>query len=96
MANPIRDEDKLYQILKDEGVKVHPIIWQLLDHHIRNDLFGISSVVEDAFDRKEPLLEKEINSVIKRIKSIIAMLKKLQEATDWDGKYYTSLEKNKE
>ena len=88
MANPIPDEDKLYQILNDERVKVHPIIWQLLDHHIRNDLNAISMLAGDIFDRQGSITQKEIDSMISRIINISSLLKKLQKATGWDGKYY--------
>ena len=93
MANPMRNEDKLYQILQEENAKIHPIIWQLLDHHIRNDLYSISMITCDSFDRKEPLTEREINKVTTHIKNITSLLKKLQEATHWDGKYYQNIEK---
>ena len=88
MANPVPDEDKLYKILKDENIKIHPIIWQLLDHHIRNDLNGISVIVGDIFDQKAPLSEENTNAIVKRIKNISELLRKLQKATNWDGKYY--------
>lgn len=93
MANPIPNEDKLYQILKEEGVKVHPIVWELLDHHIRNDLFGITAIVEDAYDRKESLTDREKDIVLKRVKNISSVMRKIQEATGWDGRYYHDIKK---
>ena len=88
MANPMRNEERLYQILKEQNIQVHPIIWQLLDHHIRNDLNGISITVGDVFDRKEPLSDKELDHIIRRIKNITSIIEKIQQATSWDGNYY--------
>ena len=91
MANSIRTEDKLYKILKDEKVKVHPIIWELLNHHIRNDLYVITGITEDFFDKKEPLTEEKKDKIFQRIKNIASLMKKLQEVINWDGRYYHTI-----
>jgi len=78
MANPMPNEDKLYQVLKDEKVEVHPLIWQFLDHHIRNDLFVIMAIVEDLADENQPLTEGEKNKIFQRIKNITSLIKKLK------------------
>ena len=38
MANPIPDEQKLYEEIKQSGVSLDPRIWQILSHHIGNDI----------------------------------------------------------
>lgn len=42
MANPLPNEDKLYERFKNEHITISPLIWELIDHHIRNDLNLIS------------------------------------------------------
>ena len=42
MAIPLKDEDKIYAQLKEEGIKVDKRVWALIDHHVRNDLNRIS------------------------------------------------------
>lgn len=43
MANPIQNEEEIYTELKKENVQVHPLVWRLLNHHIRNDLMVLAS-----------------------------------------------------
>ena len=38
MANPMRDEDKIYEQIEKENITVHPVVWELISHHVRNDL----------------------------------------------------------
>lgn len=38
MSNPLPYESELIQKLKDQKISVHPLIWDLLSHHILNDL----------------------------------------------------------
>ena len=38
MANPIPNEQKLYEEIKQSGVSLDPRIWQILSHHIGNDI----------------------------------------------------------
>lgn len=45
MANPLKDEEQLYEDLKKRGVVLDPVVWELLNHHIRNDLMVISMAI---------------------------------------------------
>lgn len=93
MANPMPNEDKLYQVLKDENAEVHPIIWQILDHHIRNDLFVIMAVIEDSSGKNQRLTGKKKKKIFQRIKNITSIIEKLKRAVNWDGKYYSDISK---
>jgi hypothetical protein len=42
MANPLPDEDKIYEALEKEKIALDPRIWELMNHHIRNDLNKVS------------------------------------------------------
>ena len=42
MANPLYNEEELIAEIKKERIKVHPLVWELLNHHIRNDVNLIS------------------------------------------------------
>lgn len=42
MANPLGNEEELYEKIKREHITVDPIIWGLLKHHLNNDLGMIS------------------------------------------------------
>ena len=45
MALPLRNEDKLYDDLKRDKVKVDSRIWELINHHVRNDLNLVTVVL---------------------------------------------------
>ena len=47
MANPLKNEDELYIKLKQQGVSVDPVIWEIINHHVRNDLQAIVLNMED-------------------------------------------------
>jgi hypothetical protein len=38
MANPMPNEQELYEEIKKAGVSLDPRIWQILSHHIGNDI----------------------------------------------------------
>ncbi len=43
MANPLPNEDRLYEYIRQEGITIHPVLRELINHHIRNDLNGVST-----------------------------------------------------
>lgn len=42
MANPLGNEKEIYKKIKDEDIVVHPVVWELVNHHVRNDLYLVS------------------------------------------------------
>jgi hypothetical protein len=42
MANPLPNENEIYEKIKKENITVDPLIWELLSHNIRNDIHCIS------------------------------------------------------
>lgn len=42
MAKPLPNEDKLYNKIRQERLLIHPLVWQIIIHHLRNDLQVIS------------------------------------------------------
>ncbi|MCP4653480.1 MAG: hypothetical protein GY858_08910 [Candidatus Omnitrophica bacterium] len=42
MGNPLKDEEKIWQQIEDENISVHPVVWELLNHHVRNALMAIT------------------------------------------------------
>jgi hypothetical protein len=38
MANPMPNEQELYEELKRAGVKLDPRLWQIFSHHLGNDI----------------------------------------------------------
>ena len=38
MANPLRDQDRIYKRIEEECLRIDPEVWALINHHLRNDL----------------------------------------------------------
>ena len=86
MANPLSDEAKIYEKIKKENIKVHPIVWQLLDHYIGNDLqvmqFIAGSYVVSA--KPEAIPPEDGQKILGCCDEIRKFLRKLKDATKRD------------
>ncbi len=57
MANPLPNEEEIYQKIEQENLSVHPLIWNLINHHIRNDLQAISMAAASFYSMPEWILK---------------------------------------
>ncbi len=83
MANPLSNEAQIYEKIKNEGLKVHPLVWELLDHYIGNDIYAIQIIVGSYVigDNPEPIPSKDGQKIINRCEEVRKFLIKLKEAT---------------
>ena len=68
MANPIKNEEEIYEQLKKENVQVHPLVWKLKSHHIRNDLMVLASDVALYNFIPEKILQEASEFITRRYK----------------------------
>lgn len=80
MANPIANEREIYERIKKENIVIHPLIWQLIDHHIGNDLYMINLILGATVLDGENLSEENARKIIGHTKGIKDFLGKLSEA----------------
>lgn len=82
MANPLPNEDELYERIKKENITIHPVIWELLTHHIGNDLGMVTMPLELMLDPKYPikLTPEKAKSMLEHAMSIKALINKLRDA----------------
>ena len=66
MANPMPKQQKLYEEIKQSGVSLDPRIWQILSHHIGNDIQVIYLSVRCLADL--PPWMKKMHMVIMRFR----------------------------
>lgn len=87
MANPLPNEKELYERIKNEKITVHPVIWELLSHHIGNDLCMVTAPLEMMLDKKYPipLTEDKAKNMLKHAFLIKELIFKLREATGRGG-----------
>ena len=62
MANPMPNEQDLLQEIKKAGVSLDPRLWQILSHHIGNDIQVIQLAVKNLSDT--PLWAKRIFKIV--------------------------------
>jgi hypothetical protein len=81
MANPLPNEAEVYERIKQESITVHPLIWELLNHHINNDLYAINLIIGSTVLDGENMTEDNARRVLKHTKEIKDFLNKLSDAT---------------
>jgi hypothetical protein len=81
MANPMSNEHLVYEKIKSENSVIPPFIWDLINHHINNDLYMINLIIGTTVLDGEPLSEKDGQKVIDHVNAIKDFLIKLEEAT---------------
>lgn len=81
MANPLPNEQEIYEKIKKENITIHPAIWELIDHHIGNGLYMINLILGSTVLDGEPLSEEDARKILKHSKEINGFLDKLAEAT---------------
>jgi len=84
MCNPLNNEEKIYEVIKKEHLGVSPLIWELIDHHLGNDLYIISLIVGSHVvgKYKDPIPVEQGEKIIKYCKEINHFFKKLRAVTD--------------
>lgn len=79
MANPLQNEEEIYERIKKEKLKIDPIIWELINHHIRNDVNVISIAIGDMY-----LLPPWILKWTSRFISFLYKISRLPGNPDYD------------
>ena len=83
MANPLSDESEIYEKIKKENMKVDPLVWQLIDHYIGNDLHAMQFIAGSHVvgDNPEAIPPEDGRKLLARCDEIRKFLRKLKEAT---------------
>jgi len=84
MCNPLNNERGIYEKIAKEKLAIPAIVWELLDHHLRNDLNVISVIagLYIAADTQEPIPPEEGRKIVERCQEISRFLKKLKNVTN--------------
>lgn len=82
MSNPLSNEKELYEKIEKEKLTIPPPIWELLEHHLGNDLYAISLIAGSYVtgEDKEPIPVQDGEKIIKHIEGIRVFLKKIRES----------------
>lgn len=85
MANKLSNEDEIYKKIHNENITVHPLIWELITHHIGNDLYMINLILAPAIlpakNRAKPISVEHAKKIYEKMLAIQKFLKELAAAT---------------
>ncbi|MCX5699851.1 MAG: hypothetical protein NTX01_09205 [Candidatus Omnitrophica bacterium] len=81
MANSMKNEQEIYEKIKNQNITIHPLIWELMDHHISNDLYIINIIIGSTILDGQPFTEENAKSILEHSKSIKSFLSKLGKET---------------
>jgi len=85
MSNPLPNEQEIYAKIKKENITIHPLVWQLIEHHINNDIYMINLIIGSTVLDGEPLSEENARKIISHGKAISDFLAKLYALTPAQG-----------
>ena len=77
MANPLPEEQEIYERIKKENILIHPLVWELISHHIRNELYMINLIIGSTVLDGALLNEENARKVLKHSKAIQGFLDEL-------------------
>lgn len=81
MANPLSNEQEIYERIKKENITVHPLVWELLDHHIRNDLHVINIIIGSSAVFGQSVSVPDAKKIINHTDQIKKFLDRLKKTT---------------
>lgn len=83
MANPLPNEAELYKKIEDERLTIPKPIWDLLCHHIGNDLYAISLITSSYVtgEDKEPIPVEAGEKILNHVYALKSLMLKLYEIT---------------
>lgn len=77
MANPMPNEQEVYERIKKEKISIDPLIWQLMEHHITNDVYMINLIIGSTVLDGVSLSEENAKKILNHTKAIKDFLEKL-------------------
>jgi hypothetical protein len=84
MANPLPNEKEVYEQIENEKITIDSGIWNLLYHHLGDDITAINLLCQYYLSKKEPMPVKEAEKVLVYTRDIRDIIKKITMATAQD------------
>lgn len=81
MSNPLPNEREIYEKIRNGNLSIHPLIWQLLEHHIGNDVFMINLIIGSTVLDGEALSVENARKILNHCQQIKELLDKLDKLT---------------
>ena len=83
MANPLPNEKELYEKIVSDKLIIADAVWELLEHHLGNDVYAISLIAGSSVSgsEKEPIPIGNGEKILKHCTNIRSFMKRLKELT---------------
>ena len=81
----MREEEEIYQQIMDQKIAIHPLVLELIDHHISNDLYIINIILGSTILDGQSFTKENAESILAHSKSIKNFLVKLGKETKKHG-----------
>lgn len=79
MSNPLPNEAEIYKKIKDGNINIHPLLMELLEHHIGNDVYMINLIIGSTVLDGEPLSVENAKKILGHCDQIKDILEKLDK-----------------
>lgn len=77
MANPLTNEQELYNKIKDEHITVPLLIWDLMYHYLGDDISAITQITLSYLRHNEPIPAIDAKKILEHTKRINATVRKI-------------------
>lgn len=77
MANPLPNEQELYEKIKSENIDVHPLIWDTMYHYLGDYISAITFLAFIYAEKNEPMPVIEAKKIIDYTRKIIDVVGKI-------------------
>ena len=94
MANPLPDESRLYQRIKDENIKVPLDVWDLIYHRIGDALSAINLKCEYYLQINQVMPIDEAKNILNYTRIIKLVIDKLTKKTPQEDQNFPEFKKN--
>jgi len=94
MANPLPEEMKLYQRIKDENIKVPLEVWDLMYHRIGDALSAINLSCEYYLQINQPMSMEEAKNILNYTRLIKLVIDRLTKKSFQDNRNFPEFKEN--
>ena len=77
MANPLPNEQELYERIAKEQIKVHPELWTAIYHYISDSIIVINLIVRYFIDKNQTIPKQEARRILDHADRMTKVYKKL-------------------
>lgn len=84
MANPLSNEQSLYERIKNENITVDPLIWDTMYHYLGDYVSAISFIALISVDTNEPVSIEDAKKILEYTEKIIETVRKILHAENID------------